>query len=95
MDIVTYVRYMLIFDILINIMLTQNKINIINLLSRPVISLDKNDKYPFYEFNNNYNKINFEEFSGSIYDLVQNTPNKKIEEKKLIFLSNKHLKDFI
>ena len=94
LDIVSYVRSMILFDLLNNIMLNENKITILNFLSRPTISLNRDIEYPVLEFYQNYTKNDFEKYCETISALSQNA-NKEIEEKKLIVLSNKQLKDSI
>ena len=56
LDIVSYVRSMILFDLLNNIMLNKNKITILNFLSRPTISLIRDIKYPVLQFYQNYTK---------------------------------------
>ena len=54
MDINTYVRNMILFDMLNQLILDDSKKTIINFLCRPVISLDNNNKNEFNEFYRNY-----------------------------------------
>ena len=91
LDLVLFVRNMILFDIINDMMLSWNKRNIINFLSRPVISLNNDEEYRSPEFYQDYNRNDYERFSQSIYDMAQE-PQKGIEEKKLIALSNKSLK---
>ena len=94
LDIVSYVRNMILFDLINTTMLSENKITILNFLSRPTISLNKDIEYPVLEFYQNYTKSDFEKYCETISLMSQNT-NKEIEEKKLIALSNKQLKGSI
>ena len=69
--------------------------SITNFLCRPIISINDNkEKNELSEFYLQYKENDFYKFSEEINNLIQK-PKKKIKEKKLIFLSNKHLKDLI
>ena len=94
LDLVAFVRSMIVFDMINDTMLPDNKITILNFLSRPSISLRKKPEYPKLEFYQDYRRNDFENFSDTISDLVQKTQ-KEIEEKKFISLSNKQLKSLI
>ena len=94
MDVVTYVRNMILFDLYNQNSLDDNKKNIINFLSRPIISKDKKVKHKFAEFYGNYREKDFNKFYDSVQELVKNQ--KKNEgEIGLISISNEHLKDFL
>ena len=94
MDVVTYVRNMILFDLFNQNSLDENKKNIINFLSRPIISIDKKVKHKFAEFYGNYREKDFNKFYDSVQDLVKN-PKKNEGEIGLISISNEHLKDFL
>jgi len=95
LDIVVFVRNQLLFNILNETILVDHIKSITNFLCRPIISIndnkEKNELSPFYL---QYKEDDFDKFSEEINNLIQK-PKKKIKEKKLIFLSNKHLKDLI
>ena len=85
---------MLLFDIINKTILDDPKKDIINFLSRPILSLTKNsfeEKDIFYE---SYKESDFDKFYESYSALVKK-PNKKDREKKLLNLSQKQLKEFI
>ena len=94
MDVVTYVRNMILFDLFNQNSLDDNKKNIINFLSRPIISKDKKVKHKFAEFYGNYREKDFNKFYDSVQELVKN-PKKNEGEIGLISISNEHLKDFL
>ena len=94
LDLVSYIRSMILFDIINDTMLPENKATILNFLSRPVISLKKEPVYPKLEFYQTYRRNDFEKYSDTISELVEK-PKKENEEKKLISLSNKQLKTLI
>jgi hypothetical protein len=91
LDIVLYVRNMILFDILNETFFGNDAIDIINFLSRPIISLkcEENDK--FLSFYHRYKTNDFDKFYGEIVTLSQK-PNKRKEETELISITNKHLK---
>ena len=94
MDVITYVRNMILFDLYNQNSLDDNKKNIINFLSRPIISKDKKVKHKFAEFYGNYREKDFNKFYDSVQELVKN-PKKNEGEIGLISISNEHLKDFL
>ena len=91
MDIITYVRNMILFDLVNQITLDDNKKTIINFLCRPVISLNNEQKIELDEFYKKYKERDFKKFSIKIQDLAQKQ-NKDEKENKLISASNAHLK---
>ena len=94
LDLVLYVRNMILLDLLYNFMLSQNKKNILNFLSRPVISLNKNEEYQESEFYKDYKGKDFEQFCESVFGTVDN-PKLENDEKRLIVFSNKQLKEIL
>ena len=94
MDIITYVRNMILFDITNQINLDNNKRTIINFLGRPVISLKGNQKNEFDEFYRNYKEKDFKKFSYEIQEITQK-PSKNHRDDRLISISNEHLKAFV
>ena len=94
LDIVSYVRNQMLFDIVNKTILGENIKGIINFLCRPIISVKndiKNDNYDFYR---NYKENDFIEFSEELTNLIEKKE-KKVKEKRLIYLSNEHLKDLL
>ena len=94
MDVIVYVRNMILLDLFNQNSLDDNKKNIINFLSRPIISLDKKAKTKFNEFYGNYKEKDFNRFYGSVQELVKR-PKKSEVEAGLINITNEHLKDFL
>ena len=94
MDVIVYVRNMILLDLFNQNSLDDNKKNIINFLSRPIISLDKKAKTKFNEFYGNYKEKDFNRFYGSVQELVKR-PKKNEVEAGLINITNEHLKDFL
>ena len=94
MDIITYIRNMLLLDLINKTTLDNNKKEIINFLYRPIISVDKKVKNEFNEIYDNYNEKNFNKYYDDIQDLV-NKPQKNDKEKELIYISHEHLKSFL
>ena len=93
LDIALYIRNMILIDLLNEIMLDKNKKDIINLLSRPLLSVNKNKKFHFSEFYNHFCDNDFNNFYEGVSELIQKS-NKKEKEKKIILLVNNALKEF-
>ena len=94
LDIISYIRNMVRLDILNTIILDDDEKHIINLLCRPVISVNSNQNNMFDGLNKSFNNQEFDKFSIIIEDLV-NKPEMLKEENKLISLSKEHLKSFV
>jgi len=94
LDIITYVRNMILFDIITKTILDDDRNNIINLLCRPVISLKNNQKKEFNKFYNNYKEQDFNKFANDINELLKK-PKKEGRENKLISLVKGELKKFL
>ena len=92
LDIVAYVRNMIIIDIINEIIIENNTEYIINFLARPIISLKDNDEEEeFSLLYHKYKEADFEKFYDEVIQLSNKTClNKK--EAKLISLCNRHLK---
>ena len=94
LDLVQYVRNMILLDVMNESMLEDNRKNVINFLSRPVISLKKNDKFRRSQFYRNYRGSDFLRFSDSLACMVQESK-EDFYAKKLIDYSNRQLKDLV
>lgn len=90
LDIHIYLRNMFLFDIINQTILDENKKNIINLLSRPVISMNNKEEKEEEVFYKDYKKEEFDKYFEGFIELSE----KKYKEKKLIILANKYLKEF-
>ena len=93
LDIVSYVRRQILFDIINKTILDDKIKSIINFLCRPVISKNHDMKKDFSDFYRMYEEKDFTKFSKELLELIQK-PKKSFMEKKLIMLSNNHLKYF-
>ena len=91
LDIVLYVRNMILFDIINKTVLGTGIKDVINFLSRPIISLKGKEKNELQIFYNNYKPSDFDKFYNEIGELAQKS-DKRNEEKLLISLTNQHLK---
>ena len=95
LDIVAFVQNVMLFNIINETILDDHVKSIVNFLSRPIISINKdNDKNDFEKFYRSYKESDFNKFSEDLSKLLQK-PKKEIRERKLISLANKHLKDFL
>ena len=93
-DIITYIRNMILFDIINKIILSNDKNDIINFLCRPIISLNKNENFDYEDFYKRYKEENFHNLSKNI-KIFGNKYDKTKEEKKYVLLLEEHLKEFI
>ena len=97
LDIHVYLRNMYLFDIINQTIINGNKKNIINLLSRPLISINKKEKKEKKEeeiFYKEYEENNCDKFYEGIKELAKKQ-NKQKKEEKLLKLANKYIKDFL
>ena len=94
LDIITYVRNMILFDIINNIIISDNNKDIINFLCRPIISINSSKINECDDFYKHYKKINYDKFSKDIQTLL-NKPDKDDIEKRLIYLLKEHLNEFL
>ena len=92
LDIVLYVRNMILFDIMNKTVLGTGIKDVINFLSRPIISLKGKEKNELQIFYNKYKPSDFDKFYNEIGELAQKS-DKRNEEKLLISLTNQHLKN--
>ena len=85
---------MILFDIINKTILGGPKKDIINFLSRPILSLNKNnfeEKDIFYE---SYKEKDFIKFYKGFLELSKK-PDKKDKEKRLLNLSQQQLKELV
>ena len=94
LDIHIYLRNMFLFDIINQTIIDGRIKNIINLLSRPVISINNKENEEEEIFYQNYNKKEFNKFYEGLIELIEKN-NKAKKEEKLILLANKRLKEFL
>jgi hypothetical protein len=92
LDIVLYIRNMILFDILNETLLDESKKSIINFLCRPILSLNQKVESKFGEFYRNYREENFDAFLSSISSLVKKTQ-KEQRERRLVELCYEQFKN--
>ena len=94
LDIITYIRNMILLDVINETLLGDDKKEIFNFISRPLLSIQKDEKYDLSQFYQHYSEKDFNKFYNDISELMQKSEKKEIE-KNLIFLINKNLKEFL
>ena len=94
LDIVFFTRNMILLDILGKILIDQDKKNIVNFLSRPILYSKKEIESENDGFYNNYSEDDFYNLFDEIKKLTEKS-DKLITEKRLISLSNHKLKELI
>ena len=94
LNVILYVRNTILFDIINKTILDEKAKDIINFLSRPILSSNKNsfeEKDKFYEV---YKENDFDSFYESFLTFVKK-PNKEEREIRLTNLSKQQLKELI
>ena len=81
LDIHIYLRNMFLFDIINQTIIDGKKKNIINLLSRPVISINNKEKEEEEICYQNYKKAEFDKFFEGLIELSEKKDKEKKEEK--------------
>lgn len=94
LDVISYTRNMILFDIMNQINLNDSNKDIINFLCRPIISIEKNQKNYLDEFYKTYKEKDFKKFSDEIRNITQKQERDE-KDNKLISISNDHLKVFV
>ena len=94
LDIITYVRNMILFDIMNQTIIDNKRNDVINFICRPIISPEQNQTEEFDQYYKNYKEEDFEKFKNNITELIKK-PKKDDKENKLISISKEHLKCFI
>ena len=89
LDIVLYIKNQLFFDIMCDIILNSNGRDILNFLSRPVLSAEKFDNNKISSHHNE-----FEKFYEGISEIIQKYYITQ-KEKKLILLSQQKIAELI
>ena len=78
LDIVTYIRNMILLDVINQTLLGDDKKDIINFISRPLLSIFKGEKYNNSQFYQHYNENDFNKFYNDISEL--NLKKKKLRK---------------
>ena len=85
---------MILFDIINRTILDNKKKDIINFLSRPILSMNKNIFEEQDIFYDQYKEGDFDKFCEGLEELIKK-PDKKNKEIKLVGLSKLKLKELI
>ena len=94
LDIVLYIRNMILFDIFNETILDESKISIINFLCRPILSINKKEENKFNELYHNYKENDFDSFLENISNLLKKDQ-KEEKEKILVELCCKEFKNLV
>ena len=93
LDIITYIRNNILFNKINQILLDDKGKILMNFLSRPIISVDNNDKNDLEKLYDNYEDKDFNNYYEQIMELV-NKSKKEERDMKLLSISNENLKVF-
>ena len=91
LDIVLYIRNMILIDIINKTILDNDTKDILNFLTRPIISLKDSEEDDMSLFYEKYKNTDFDKFYNELIQ-ISNKKDKRNEEKKLISVCNKQLK---
>ena len=94
LNIILYVRNMILLDIMNKTILDEKKRDIINFLSKPILSTKQNIYERRGTFYQNYVENDFDKFYKSYSELIKKN-NKKEKEKRLIIYSQEQLKELV
>ena len=90
LDIISYIKNMLINEVIKDVILNSRNKDIISFLYHPIISVEENNEKEFNELESNFKENNFDKFYEGILELIQNDTKSK-KEKNLILLSQQKL----
>ena len=85
---------MILFDIINESLIGTDVKDIINFLSRPIISVKIDKENEFDVFYNNYRSSDFKKLYTKLNEISEKS-NKSLEENRLISLSNRHLRSLL
>ena len=94
LDVIFYIKNMLICDIINETLFNSKNIEILNFLSRPVISINKNNEKQLPKFEHNFGENEYDKLHDGISELIQKEEKTQMEEN-LILLSEKKLSELI
>ena len=94
LDIILYIRNMILFDIINETILSESNKDIINFLSRPTLEINKVIKNKYSSIYQSFKEEDFDNFLNGYKELIKQ-PNKNERDLKLISLSKQKLKDLI
>ena len=95
LDIICYIRNMILSNIMNKTLLDSDKKAIINFLCRPIRTKEKSGENSFDEFYKNYKEKDFDNLYQKLPEFVQKASKDNNSENRLISLSNEYLKDLI
>ena len=90
LDVVNYIRNMLLFENMNEHLLNSNLKDIINFLYRPILSKNKIEEKELNELNQDYKEVYFNKFCDKICELVQKKDLTQ-KEKQIILLTQQKL----
>ena len=93
LDVITYIRNNILNNRINQILLDEKEKILMNFFSRPIISIDTEEKNEFEKLYDNYEDKDFDEYYEQILE-IENKSKKEEKDKKLLSISNEHLKSF-
>ena len=92
LDIVFYIKNMLLIEVMNDVLLNSNNKDVINFLYRPILSWNKKEEKECIKSYENYKDIDFDKFYEKLSQLIQK-PDITQKEKQIIFLTRQKLLD--
>ena len=93
LDVITYIRNNILNNRINQILLDDKEKVLMNFFSRPIISIDNEEKNEFEKFYEDYEDKDFNEYYEEIVEIA-NKSKKEEKDIKLLSISNEHLKSF-
>ena len=93
LDVITYIRNNILNNRINQILLDDKEKILMNFLSRPIISIESEEKNELEKFYEHYEDRDFDKYYEEIVE-VANKSKKEEKDRKLLSISNKHIKYF-
>ena len=93
LDVITYIRNNILNNRINQILLDDKEKTLMNFLSRPIISINSEEKNEFEKFYGNYEDKDLDKYYEEIVEIA-NKSKKEEKDIKLLSISNEHLKSF-
>ena len=91
LDVITYIRNNILNYRINQTLLDEKEKTLMNFLTRPIISIDHEEKDDFKKIYENFEDSDFDKYYERIVGIISNSK-KEEKDKKLLSISNEHLK---
>lgn len=94
LDVITYIRNNILNYRINQTLLDEKEKTLMNFLTRPIISIDHEEKDDFKKIYENFEDSDFDKYYERVVGIISNSK-KEEKDKKLLSISNEHLKAFM